>query len=233
MGLLEELKGRYQKLGDEADGLNARLAVIRTEMNELFSAISALESAADLEEPGLREVRAYTSGRLDGYEQAIAALTPAPVEAEPGIPDALGEFMKREGAVTHDRSDECPVHDEAQVEVFYTAEGYAPHTRTGRAEDRDWFMVDAYRIISEPAAGEGEATEPTIAEGPLPEPSDYFPTQPFTIGASKPHADESAALAPLLPPEPPKPATPEQLEATGVIDGTASWWARKLAKEPA
>lgn len=46
-------------------------------------------------------------------------------------------------------------------------------------------------------------------------------------------AEQEAELAPLFPPEPPPAATPEQLEATGVIDGTASWWARKLSKEPA
>lgn len=38
---------------------------------------------------------------------------------------------------------------------------------------------------------------------------------------------------PLFPPKPPQAATPEQLEAVGVIDSEASWWARKLAKEPA
>lgn len=39
--------------------------------------------------------------------------------------------------------------------------------------------------------------------------------------------------APLFPPEPPPAATPEQLEATGVIDGEAGWWGRKLMKERA
>lgn len=41
------------------------------------------------------------------------------------------------------------------------------------------------------------------------------------------------AQDPLLPPERPPVATPEQLEATGVIDGEAGWWARKLTREPA
>ena len=58
----------------------------------------------------------------------------------------------------------------------------------------------------------------------------------ITISASEQHAEESALaqdLPPLFKPEPPQAATPESLRAGGIVDSEASWWARKLAKEPA
>lgn len=59
--------------------------------------------------------------------------------------------------------------------------------------------------------------------------------RPITIASSQ-HAEESAlaqSLPPLFPAEPPQAATPESLRAGGIVDSEASWWARKLAKEPA
>lgn len=58
-----------------------------------------------------------------------------------------------------------------------------------------------------------------------------------TLYANSP--DEAAAYAPvnnpepLFPPEPPPAATPESLRERGIVDSEASWWARKMIKEPA
>lgn len=180
--------------------------------------------------------------RIADLDRAIAALTPSPVEAEPGIPDALAQFMKREGAVEW-KGGECPVEWNVTVEAVLGG----GEIETRQADDFRWshepgfeeFDIKAYRIISEPAAGDDPerldgghgmpasatfedypdftpeqtaAIESATAEfqstdgaeivsgEPFPqdadvefETSDYFPTQPFTIGASKPHADESDA----------------------------------------
>lgn len=138
-------------------------------------------------------------------------LTPAPVEDEP---DALGEveipedFTKWQASVAEQLSGNTQIEvirDDADRDI-----GYA-HEFVWKAARCLGPRFLAYRIISEPAAGEGgggeydeltdqhESAMETAAIArdleaqPTPEPSDYFPTQPFTIGASKPHADESDA----------------------------------------
>lgn len=311
-GAIEALQTEVARMGQDFQSLpfgliDPRMRALQSILGQFIIVECELEDALGLHEPG-------------------AALTPAPVEAEPGIPDALGEFMKREGAVEWGGG-ECPTDWNTDVEVLFLS----GDTHIGPAGARDWSgnssfahdVIIAYRIISEPAAGEGEAApdeevggldgaaykagrdafvhgherdvphnyskhgltnswlngwdyeaevarllaEPVtppdaeINSGPfendgepagegetiahridltpptppafLEEVSDYFPTQPFTIGASKLHAEESAALAPLLPPEPPKPATPEEMMACGYVNDEASWWSRKMAKENA
>ena len=95
------------------------------------------------------------------------------------------------------------IHPGAPLDAFQE-----PETRAG---DPDWQNNPNVEIVS------GE---------PWPMPSAYETTLTITT-------DNTAALPPLLPPEPPPAATPEQLEAVGVVDPMASFWARKLTKEPA
>lgn len=136
-----------------------------------------------------------------------------------------------EGFTAHDGG-ACPVEGSTRVDVILASGARGFHQQNRFADSLAWerdYIGDriiAYRVLpSEPAAEEsyGEWREGRVID-------------PRSIAASEQHAEESAraqSLPPLLPPEPPPAATPEQLEATGVIDGEAGWWARKLTREPA
>lgn len=146
-----------------------------------------------------------------------------------------------EGFTAHDGG-ACPVEGSTRVDVILASGARGFHQQNRFADSLAWerdYIGDriiAYRVLpSEPAAEEsyGEWREGRVID-------------PRSIASSEQHAEESAIARqnvpstndvikhpPLLPPEPPPAATPEQLEATGVIDGEAGWWGRKLMKERA
>ena len=109
MTLLEELKERrtaasaeMDRIEEEGRELDRQWKAQERLFGELDTAIRALdptdpptaeelfgddtdeqpEPEAEPEDPGLREVRAYPSGRLDGYQQAIASLERGDPEPE-------------------------------------------------------------------------------------------------------------------------------------------------------
>lgn len=105
-----------------------------------------------------------------------------------------------------------------------TAVAIAAHIEAEQADYPD--LTDEQDAAIESATAEYQSTDGAeIVSG-----------EPWSISASQPHAEESAlaqSLPPLFKPEPPQPATPESLRAGGIVDSEASWWARKLTKEPA
>jgi len=105
-----------------------------------------------------------------------------------------------------------------------TAVAIAAHIEAEQADYPD--LTDEQDAAIESATAEYQSTDGAeIVSG-----------EPWSIASSSQHAEESAraqSLPPLFPPEPPQPATPESLRAGGIVDSEASWWARKLTKEPA
>ena len=87
MSLLSDLKVKREDAIELIAGVDIDIAAIKqtlereqetrsfwvTYIAEIDTAIAALEPVP-VEDPGLREVQAYTSGRLDGYTQAIQSL---------------------------------------------------------------------------------------------------------------------------------------------------------------
>lgn len=105
-------------------------------------------------------------------DRAISALSPAPSEG-----DALGEFMKREGAVRHDGGP-CPVARGTKIEAFIRGAVIGDHVSQPQIDQPEYWHDDcwhhaagadhilAYRIISAPSeeAWKGEDA-PEIPEG--------------------------------------------------------------------
>lgn len=128
-----------------------------------------------------------------------AALTPAPVEAEPGIPDALGEFMKREGAVKHDQSRKCPVDPVAIVETVAHGD-FLSYGKPMRAGDVHWEFQGAYRVVSIPDSGTWyqEAVEKAAAKASdalISEPAAGEGEDAETRAMTNPHSTLAAAPA--------------------------------------
>lgn len=121
MSLLDDLKERRAEVVAELETQEAFVVAHqicvedkRAEIADLDRAIAALLSP-HVEDPGLREVQAYTSGRLDGYTQAIQSLEAEKetareqLEREPEIPEG---FTKWEGG-------ECPVDPSTYISVMF------------------------------------------------------------------------------------------------------------------
>jgi len=181
------------------------------------------EDAAESEDPGLREVRAYTSGRLDGYQQAIASLEtgepePDPISCDEAVEEAAPEipvgFVRWEGG-------ECPVDQYAPVQIIYrdgTSTNYRWASYFTWTHDQGDGNIIAYRVI-EPTA-EAQSTDeaespPPLTIGaqhdelremgfePVGNPEDDGPTK-WRLRACEPDPEsEAAAYAPVNEPEPP------------------------------
>jgi len=133
MSLLEKLREDRASALETIEGLENEIAPLEqarefwTQMVADYDiAIAALEPVAEQEDPGLREVRAYTSGRLDGYQQAMA--TQASSQPAPPIVDEPVEFISD---LTGDPAiePESGLHGEPVPQPEWNEpEGYAPVT---------------------------------------------------------------------------------------------------------
>lgn len=233
MGLLEEL---INKRADTFSALEVQREFVRAhqsnvaeterELADLDRAIAALspapseeagkgEDAPDLKSEDFLSVcgvcEAVKDAR-DGWEFRNVALLGRASPAVFICPDCGPQFPSADSFhINIPASEPAPdtfTISASEQHAEESARAQEPETRAG---EPDWQNNPNVEIVM------GE---------PWPMPSAYETTLTITT-------DNTAALPPLLPPEPPPAATPEQLEATGVIDGEAGWWARKLTREPA
>lgn len=233
MGLLEELK-EQREAAKQRQAEHMRNAfeyqmhadIDAQRIRDLDRAIAALEPSYH---PGALKEGEIASG-LCSYEEAQAILSPAVDGGSPSIEtDAIAEryaadfdiaMAENAGLMMGERIPETSPTEPA---------AYAP---VNEPEPKsDWQTWER--------AEQGEVKN-VLLSNPAPEPIAYFinaqggSVEMRSDGSIVPlFHPEPEPLPPLFPPEPEQPATPEELERRGLVDSEASWWARKLAKEPA